>query len=102
MVVAVPVLMAFAGEAVPGRVFVLSSPLLPWLAPVCILAGVAVQLSVLALCRAGARGLTLRYWFLCAAGALLVFAGAALDMDVTVAVGQVLACTGIWFAWRAP
>lgn len=82
------------------REVAVSGPFLPWLAPACILAGVAAQLAVLALCRAQGTDLTMRRVPACAAGALLVFVGAALDRDVTVAVGQALACIGIWFAWR--
>lgn len=90
---------AHAADAAVREVAV-SAPFLPWLAPACILAGVAAQLAALALCRAGGTDLTARRALACAAGALLVFAGAALDRDVTVGVGQALACVGIWFAWR--
>ena len=84
-----------------GRVFVVPAPFLPWLGPVLILAGVALQLAALARCRRGqgarlAGGTAL----LCAAGAFFVFAGAALDRDVAVGVGEALALAGIWFAWR--
>lgn len=88
----------FAPAAV--REVAVSGPFLPWLAPACILAGVAAQLAVLALCRADGKPLTARRVLACAAGALLVLAGAILDRDVTVGVGQTLACIGIWFAWR--
>lgn len=90
---------AHAADAAVREVAV-SAPFLPWLAPACILAGVAAQLAALALCRADGKNLTARRALACAAGALLVFAGAALDRDVTVGVGQALACVGIWFAWR--
>lgn len=83
-----------------GGVFVLPAPALPWLAPACILAGVALQLGALALCRARGTGLTKGAALLCVAGALLVFAGGAADRDITVAVGEALALAGIWFAWR--
>ena len=87
-----------AGEA--GRIFTVQAPLLPWLAPGCILAGVALQLGVLALPLARKKPLALREGFVCVAGAALVFIGAALDRDITVAVGEALALFGIWFAWR--
>lgn len=92
--------MALCSAPAAAREIAVRAPFLPWLAPVCILAGVAAQLAVLALCRADGKNLTARRALACAAGALLVFAGAALDRDVTVAVGQTLACVGIWFAWR--
>ena len=87
-----------AAEA--GRMFTVPAPFLPWLAPCSILAGVAVQLGALAFLRARKRPLALPEGLACGAGALLVFAGAALDRDVTVAVGEALALAGIWFAWR--
>ena len=83
-----------------GRIFTVPAPLLPWLAPACILAGIAVQLGALAFLRARKRPLGLREGLACGAGALFVFAGAALDRDITVAVGEALALAGIWFAWR--
>ena len=85
-----------------GRLFVMPPPDLPWLAPACILAGMAVQLAVLALLRARGGALTVRRGLFCAAGACLVLAGAAADRDITVAVGQLMALAGIWVAWRAP
>ena len=93
---------AMLSEAVTeaGRLFTLPAPFAPWLAPACILAGVALQLGALALLNWRGSGLTLRPGLACAAGALAVFAGAALDADVTVAVGEALALSGIWFAWR--
>ncbi|MDE5879736.1 MAG: hypothetical protein K2G99_06920, partial [Desulfovibrio sp.] len=91
-------LAASAGE-VPGRLFTLAAPPLPWLAPGCILAGVALQLLAL-FCARGGRGLTRGRLALCIAGALIVFAGAALDRDVTVAVGEALALAGLLLAWR--
>ena len=83
-----------------GRVFVVPGPPLPWLAPALILAGIALQLAVLARLHRSGTGLTRGAAFLCAAGACLVFAGGALDRDASVAVGEALALTGIWFAWR--
>ena len=89
-----------AAVTAAGRVFVVPAPALPWLAPALILAGLALQLAVVAhVHRRGAvlgRGTAL----LCAAGACLVFVGAALDRDASVAVGEALALFGIWFAWR--
>lgn len=92
--------MALCSAHAATREISVRAPFLPWLAPACILAGVAAQLAVLALCRADGKNLTARRALACAAGALLVFAGAALDRDATVAAGQALACVGIWFAWR--
>ena len=83
-----------------GRVFVVAGAPLPWLAPALILAGIAVQLAVLARLCKGGDGLTRGAAFLCAAGACLVFAGAVLDRDISVAVGEALALAGVWFAWR--
>ncbi|MDE6735115.1 MAG: hypothetical protein K2J64_06595 [Desulfovibrio sp.] len=83
-----------------GRVFVVPGPLLPWLAPACILAGIALQLGALAFLGARKKPLALRTGLVCAGGALLVLTGAALDRDITVAVGEALALAGIWFAWR--
>lgn len=85
-----------------GSVFVLPAPALPWLGPCCILIGIGLQLGVLLLLRLRRRGMTVRSGVGCGLGALLVFAGAALDADVTVAVGEVLALAAIRFAWRAP
>lgn len=82
-----------------GRIFTVHAPFLPWLAPACILAGVGLQLGALALCRARGTGLRKGPAGLCAAGALFVFAGAVLDRDVSVAVGDALAFAGIWFGW---
>lgn len=95
---AAPLTPAAVTEA--GRVFVVPGPPLPWLAPALILAGIALQLAVLARLHRGRAGLTRGAVFLCAAGACLVFVGAALERDVSVAVGEALALTGIWFAWR--
>ena len=83
-----------------GRLFTLPAPFLPWLAPACILAGIALQLGALMFLRARKRPLGLREGLVCGAGALLVLTGAALDRDITVAVGEALALAGIWFAWR--
>lgn len=88
-----------AAAAEAGRIFTVPAPFLPWLAPVCILAGIALQLGALAFLRARKRPLVLREGLACAGGALLVLAGAALDRDITVAAGEVLALAGIWFAW---
>ena len=93
-----PLLPAAVTEA--GRVFVVQGPLLPWLAPALILAGIALQLAVLARLRWCDTDLTRGAVLFCAAGACLVFAGAALDRDASVAVGDALALFGIWFAWR--
>lgn len=82
-----------------GRVFVVAAPLLPWLPPACILAGAGLQLAAVARRRKRGPGLTRGTALLCAAGACLVFAGAAADRDVSVAVGEALALAGIWFAW---
>ena len=83
-----------------GRLFTVPAPCLPWLAPACILAGIAVQLGALALSRARKSPLAAREGVACAVGALLVLMGAALDRDIAVAVGEALALAGIWFAWR--
>lgn len=97
-------MLAYASQLAPeavteaGRVFVVPGPPLPWLAPALILAGLALQLAALARCRG--CGLTRGGALLCAAGACLVLAGAALDRDASVAVGEALALFGIWFAWR--
>lgn len=97
---------ALAAAALPetaateaGRIFTVNAPFVPWLAPACILAGIAVQLGALAFLRARKRELALRPALVCAVGAFLVFAGAALDRDLTVAVGEALALAGIRFAW---
>lgn len=96
---------ALAAHALPeaaaeaGRIFTLPAPFAPWLAPASILAGIALQLGALAFLRARKRGLAAREGLACAAGAALVLTGAALDRDITVAVGEALALTGIWFAW---
>ena len=95
---AAPLTPAAVTEA--GRVFVVPGPPLPWLAPALILAGMALQLAMLARLWSNTGGLTRGAVLLCAAGACLVFAGAALDRDASVAVGEALALTGIWFAWR--
>lgn len=83
-----------------GRLFTVPASVPPWLAPASILAGIAVQLCALACLGIRKRPLALREGLICAAGALLVLTGAALDRDVTVAVGEALALAGIWFAWR--
>ena len=98
LALAAHVLPEAAAEA--GRIFTLPAPFLPWLAPACILAGVALQLGALAFLGARKRPLSLRSGLACGAGALLVLTGAALDRDITVAVGEALALAGIWFAWR--
>lgn len=95
---AAPLLREAVTEA--GRVFVVPAPPLPWLAPGLILAGLALQLAALAPGCRGAKGLGRGAALLCAAGACLVFAGAAVDRDASVAVGEALALFGIWFAWR--
>lgn len=92
--------MALASAGAAVREVAVSAPFLPWLAPACILVGAAAQLAALALCRTDGKKLMARHILACVAGALLVFAGAALDRDMTVGVGQALACIGIWFAWR--
>ncbi|MDE7370203.1 MAG: hypothetical protein K2N07_00360 [Desulfovibrio sp.] len=83
-----------------ARLFTLPAPFLPWLAPACILAGIALQLGALAFLRARKRPFSPPSGLVCAGGALLVLTGAALDRDITVAVGEGLALAGIWFAWR--
>lgn len=99
-------MLAYAAQLAPtavteaGRVFVVPGAPLPWLAPGLILAGLALQLAALARVRTGGTGLTRGTALLCAAGACLVFAGAVVDRDASVAVGEALALTGIWFAWR--
>ena len=92
---------ALAAGAPGGRVFALSAPFLPWLAPALILAGAALQLAAVALNRGSGAGALRRRRLACCAGALLIWAGAALDGDVTVAVGEALALVGLWAAWRA-
>ncbi|MBD5416241.1 MAG: hypothetical protein HDR50_00855 [Desulfovibrio sp.] len=82
------------------RLFTVPAPFLPWLAPACILAGIALQLGALACPGARKKPLGMRSALVCAGGALLVLTGAALDRDVTVAVGEALALGGIRFAWR--
>ena len=88
-----------AATVLPGRVFEIPAPPLPWLAPGCILLGLALQLGALVL-RARERKWSLLQCLACALGALAVMAGAALDRDVAVSVGEGLALVGIWFAWR--
>ena len=83
-----------------GRVFLVPAPALAWLGPGLILAGMALQLGLLALCQWRGGGFTRQRILACLAGVCLVFIGAALDRDVSVAVGEALALTGIWFAWR--
>ena len=97
-ITAAPLTPAAVTEA--GRVFVVRGAPLPWLAPALILAGIALQLAVLARLSRSGTGLARGAVLLCAAGACLVFAGAALDRDASVAVGEALALVGIWFAWR--
>lgn len=88
-----------AATVLPGRVFEIPASPLPWLAPGCILLGMAMQLGALVL-RARGKNWSLLQCLACALGALAVMAGAALDRDVAVAVGEGLAIVGIWLAWR--
>lgn len=89
-----------AETPLPGRIFVIPGPFFPWLAPVCILAGLGLQLGALAFLWARQKKWTLALRLMCALGALAVLVGAALDRDVAMAVGQMLALAGVWLAWR--
>ena len=93
-------LAALAAVAPGGRVFTLPAPFLPWLAPLLILAGAGLQLAAVALAGGRGPGAARPCRLACCAGALCVWAGAALDGDITVAVGEALALAALWAAWR--
>lgn len=102
---------ALAEETAP--LAVTATPLV-WLAPACILAGMGLQLALLAIqapaprARASRRhpsrsSFPLRGWRLGigAPGVALVLFGAALDRDACVAVGQCAALLALWLRSRA-
>lgn len=89
-------------------------PPLVWLAPACILAGMGLQLALLAIQVPALRGhasrrhpsrpsFAVRGWRpgIGALGVALVLFGAALDRDACVAVGQCAALLALWLRRRA-
>lgn len=100
--------------ACPCSLSAVTAPPLVWLAPVCILGGLGLQLALLAIqapalrARASRRhpfrpSFAVRGWRLGvgALGVALVLFGAAVDRDACVAVGQCAALLALWFRRRA-